>query len=178
MGGDGALVGRTSSFNFLEEATMKILRGLSMFLLLGLVPNNAMAGLVLGGSVGQGWTVDPKVRQPINLMLTPGYSLLNDMLRLELGLVADLPNVENRDFDLSLRPMAVLKLPLLPIHFRAVVGVDRLIEGARFSFGGAAGLTFSLAGIGVFAEAGVIPSVGDGITLWLIEGRAGAYFSF
>jgi hypothetical protein len=158
--------------------TMKKLRVASVLFVLCLIPAPAMAGLVLEGSIGQGWPVDPSVRQPINLMLSPGFTLLGEMLRLELGLVADLPTVENREFDLALRPMAVFKLPVLPIHFRAVVGVERMINGARFSFGGAAGLSFSLAGIGLFAEAGVIPSVGDGVTLWLIEGRAGAYFCF
>lgn len=143
----------------------------------------ARAGWVLEGSLGKGAKVSPSPVQQTqtNIMITPGYAVL-DMLRLELGFVADLPDVKNSKFDLQLRPMITIAPPLLPLYGRAIFAVTNLTEagGAKrtIAYGAALGLQFGLGPVGVFAEAGMLPRSINSQINWVLEGRLGAILSF
>lgn len=143
------------------------------------VPMTANAGFVLEGSLGKGYVVSPDLASGFGdtqIMIAPGYGL-GEMLRLELGFNFPLGDVGS--FDLQLRPMIVLDPPLLPIYVRGVVAVSNLIaEGdINYAIGGAGGVSFSLAGIGIFGEVGVIPFFAGDVTVWTIEGRIGVYYA-
>ena len=144
-----------------------------------IVPMTAKAGFVIEGSVGSGFTVKPDCchRTPTNIMLAPGYGL-GEMLRAELGIVGNMADVENSEFDLQLRPMLVIDPPIIPIYGRLVLGIFNLLSDAdtEIAYGGALGVSFSLMGLGVFGEVGYIP-VGNADTQ-LLEGRVGAYYAF
>jgi hypothetical protein len=143
--------------------------------------SSAEAGFVLEGSVGKGIQINPEPRdfQPTNIMVAPGYSLLG-LLRLQLGVVADLPDVKNSDFDLQLRPMIGIYPPILPIYGRAIFAVTNLLDDPTIGIGGAIGFKLGLPviGLGVFAEAGVIPVFVESKTTTLLEGRLGAFWDF
>jgi hypothetical protein len=154
--------------------------------LLALAPA-AHAGWILEGSVGKGAKVSPSpvTQTQTNLMLAPGVTLLADMLRLEVGFVADLPDVKASKFNLQFRPMVVVAPPILPIYGRAIFAVGNVLKGKTFiAYGAAAGLKIGLGPVGVFAEAGFLPrSVEDPVTgnskvNWVIEGRLGANLTF
>jgi hypothetical protein len=144
----------------------------------------ARAGLILEGSLGKGVKVSPSpVKATMtNLMITPGVTLLDDILRLEVGLVGDLPDVSMSKFDLQVRPMVVVAPPILPIYGRAIFAVANVLHKngtkTQFAYGAAAGLKFGLGPVGVFAEAGLLPrSIASQIN-WVIEGRLGVNFIF
>ena len=154
-------------------------------LVLGLlaVAPAARAGWIIEGSVGKGVKVSPSpVKATMtNLMIAPGYTVI-DILRLELGLVADLPDIKASNFDLQLRPMIVVAPPILPLYGRAIFAVTNLLhkngEKTTIAYGAAAGLKLGVGPVGVFAEAGLLPrSVASKIN-WVIEGRIGANLSF
>ncbi len=142
-------------------------------------PGAARAGFIVEGSLGKGRVVDPNSRwTQTNVMVAPGLTFIGSILRLQVGLGADLPDVEASEFDLQIRPMITVKPPILPIHARAIFAVQSLAHDVRVAYGGAAGLNLSLFGIGVFAEAGFLPtSINDQIN-WVVEGRIGASISF
>jgi hypothetical protein len=130
-------------------------------------------------SMGKGLSVSPDTKaQPLNLMVAPGISFV--VVRLQLGLVADVPDVENSKFDIGLRPMVTISPPILPLYGRLVLAINNLIESERrtIAYGGAVGLSFGLAGVGVFAEAGVLPRSKDNVTSWVLEGRLGLSLGF
>lgn len=143
------------------------------------VPMTANAGFVLEGSLGKGYVASPELARGwtgTQIMIAPGYGI-GEMLRLELGF--NFPLGDAGDFDLQLRPMVVLDPPLFPLYFRAVGAVSNLIADGDigYAIGGAVGASLSLAGIGIFAEAGVIPFFQNDLTLWTIEGRLGVYWA-
>jgi hypothetical protein len=130
-------------------------------------------------SLGKGTAVSPDVKaQPLNLMAAPGISFV--VVRLQLGLVADLPDVSNSKFDIGLRPMLTISPPILPLYGRLIFAFNNLINSDRrtIAYGGALGLSFGLAGVGVFAEAGVLPRTKNSVTSWVVEGRLGLSLGF
>ncbi len=144
-------------------------------------PLSARAGGLIEGSVGSGfrWDPTPVERIPTNLMLTAGYSF--PIVKLELGVVGNLSDVKGSKFDLDLRPMLVVKPPLLPFYGRAIVGMSGLVEGpARFNYGGALGVRIGALGVGAFLEAGALSrrvKVADKERdTWMAEGRLGVYW--
>lgn len=145
-----------------------------------LAPAPARAGFTLAGSVGSGWRVNPDSgRVPTSLMLAPGIELMGSFLRFELGLAADLPDVSDSSFDITLRPMLVLQ-PLPFLYGRLTAGATQLVHGpVAFAFGGALGLTGHVAhDVSLFAEAGFVPRVnGDSFTS-VFEGRVGMGVGF
>jgi hypothetical protein len=153
----------------------------STFVFALLAPLSAHAGFVVEGSVGKGVDIKPDVKAtPSNVMVAPGWSLLADMLRLEVGLVAALPDVKGSKFDFGVRPMVVVSPPVLPIYARGILGFSNLThkESRHIEYGAALGFSFSLLGLGVFAEAGVLPySINDKFH-WNLEGRLGAFYKF
>jgi hypothetical protein len=140
----------------------------------------ARAGWIVEGSIGKGVKVSPspvKATQT-NLMLAPGYGLL-DILRLEVGLVGDLPDIEASKFNLQVRPMVVVAPPIFPLYGRAILAVTNILHGkTTVAYGAAAGLKFGLGPVGLFAEAGVLPRSINSQISWVLEGRAGANLSF
>ena len=135
------------------------------------------AGIEL--SMGKGLSVSPDTKaQPLNLMAAPGISFV--LVRLQLGLVANVPDVKDSKFDIGLRPMVTISPPLFPLYGRLIFAVNNWIksENRTISYGGALGLSFGLAGVGVFAEAGLLPSNKNDVTTWVIEGRVGLSLGF
>jgi hypothetical protein len=155
---------------------MRMLLVASTFLMLLAAPLSAHAGFGVEGSVGKGVALDPTKAQPTNLMVAPGYGFL--FLRLQLGVAADLPDVEASKFDLGLRPMLTLSPPILPLYARLVLAWNNLFHDSTVAYGGALGFGLSFAGIGVFAEAGVLPRDYQDKLQWVIEGRAGVSLGF
>lgn len=162
----------------------RILVALALALLLG--PAAARAGVVVELSAGSGFRYDPKPveRTPTNVMIAPGYSIAG-ILKLELGLAANLSDVEGSKFELDLRPMVVVSPPLFPLYVRGVFGVTNLVDGPqKVTYGGALGTSFGLMGVGLFLEAGVLhrtlslttSGVESNVDYWVGEGRLGVYF--
>jgi hypothetical protein len=150
---------------------------------LAAAPAAARAGWFVEGSLGQGWEYRPEhLRQPLNVMVAPGYQIL-DVLSLECGAVAALANVKNSHFDVQLRPMAELSIPLFPIYAKAILGITGLADSpVKVQYGGALGWRLGLAGVGVFLEAGLLPSnveikdasgAKSNRLIWIAEGRLG-----
>ena len=130
-------------------------------------------------SLGKGASVSPDtVAQPLNLMVAPGVQIA--VIRLQLGLVADVPDVKDSEFDIGLRPMLTIAPPILPLYGRLVFAFNNLLNDERrtVSYGAALGLSFSLAGVGIFAEAGVLPRSKNNVTSWVVEGRLGMSLGF
>ena len=130
-------------------------------------------------SLGKGVAVSPETKaQPITLMAAPGISFV--VVRLQLGLVADMPDVEDSKFDIGLRPMLTISPPILPLYGRLIFAINNLIESEKrtIAYGGALGLSFGLAGVGVFAEGAVLPRTKNDVTSWVLEGRAGISLGF
>ncbi len=151
----------------------------ALVLALLVLPLSAHAGgLSLAVSAGTGYRTDPSGRIATNVMVAPGFDLLGDFLRLEAGLVADLPDIAGSDFDLQLRPMAVLNLPVVPLYLRLVTGVTQLVNGpVAFAFGGAVGIDAAATdSTAVFVEAGFVPRAERGDFDTIFEGRLGARF--
>ena len=147
--------------------------------LLGAFASPASASVRLSLSLGEGVEVSPDQRpQATNLMFTPGWSPI-DLLRLELGILTGLENARNGStagLNLEFRPMLVISPPLIPIYLRAIFAIiDPTDDGGRrtVAYGGALGLGGSLAGLGLFVEAGVLPRILRNEVRWVVEGRAG-----
>jgi hypothetical protein len=153
-------------------------------------PLAARAGWLVEGSAGIGAQVSPSPvhREQWNLMVTPGYLLPIPLIDigLQLGAVFAGPDSDNRKTNIELRPMLMLKAPVLPIYGRVIMAVNNLMgrDGLKreYAFGAAGGLRFGLGPIGVFAEAGVLPRSRDfgaeSKFAWILEGRGGAYLEF
>ena len=155
---------------------------LQLLLALAAAPAMARAGAVFEGSVGSGvrWQPSPVERIPTNVMLAGGYSFAG-ILKLELGVVGNLADVKHSKFDLDLRPMIVLKPPVLPFYARGILGVSGLVEGpAALNYGGAVGVRMGALGVGAFLEAGALSRRvkvnGENKDTWVAEGRLGVYW--
>jgi hypothetical protein len=161
---------------------MARLRSISLALALLSLPAAARAGTVIEGSVGSGlrWDPSPVERIPTNVMLAGGYSFAG-VLKLELGVVGNLADVKHSKFDLDLRPMVVLKPPVIPFYVRGILGVSGLVEGpAALNYGGALGVRLGALGVGAFLEAGALSRrvkvEGVSKDSWVAEGRLGVYW--
>jgi hypothetical protein len=157
-------------------------------------PLAARAGWLVEGSAGIGAQVSPTPvkREQWNLMVAPGYILPIPLvdIGLQLGAVFDGPDSDSRKSNIELRPMLMVKAPVLPIFGRVIMAVNNLAgrDGVNreFAFGASGGLRFGLGPVGVFAEVGVLPrsreivSEGKAETkfAWIVEGRGGAYLQF
>ncbi len=150
-------------------------------LALSLAPAAVRAGTVWEGSVGSGfrWQPSPVERIPTNVMLTVGYT--KSVLKLELGALGNLADVKHSKFDLELRPMLVVKPPVLPLYARAITGVSGLVEKpVAFVYGAAVGVRMGALGVGAVLEAGAVAKrlkINDrNKDVWIAEGRLGAYW--
>lgn len=145
-------------------------------------PRAASAGPLLEASLGLGWWVSPpsapisvESRQPLNVMIAPGYGLLGDLLKVQVGVAGSgIGDVSNDSFRLQIRPMVTLSPPLFPLYVRGILAfMDVTHDQTRqTAFGAAAGLGFGLAGFGIFAEVGAL-TFSSGGQQWIVEGRAG-----
>src|SRR5688500_18131739 len=153
---------------------MRPLRSALLALALAALPVGARAALLLESSVGVGWEVSPDDgRQHTNVMLAPGF-LIGELLKLELGFVANLADVKGRDFDIGLRPMVVIDPPLFPLYGRAIFVVNNLSEGpVTYAYGAAVGVSMGIGPGGAFGEAGLLPRNAGGTGVWVLEGRTG-----
>jgi hypothetical protein len=139
----------------------------------------ARAAIVVEGSVGKGVKLGPapvKAEQT-NVMIAPGVSF--PFVKLELGFAWDTPDIEGSKSNFELRPMVVIAPPIIPLYGRVVFAVTNLVEGkTTIAYGAAAGLSFGLGPIGVFAEAGFLPRSRASQINWVVEGRLGVYLEF
>ena len=142
------------------------------------VPTTSRASFIIEASLGDGLATKPEIaRTATNIMIAPGVGL-GEWLRVELGILASLADAQNKDFNMDIRPMVVVSPPLFPLYLRGIFAFTNLFNDSRStSYGGALGTSFSLLGLGIFAELGVLPikNPPGGV---VIEGRAGAYFAF
>ena len=154
------------------------LLGLCAGLCLLSLPSGARASVHLSASLGQGFELSPQQRaHASNILITPGWSPI-DLLRLELGVLTGLENARNARGDgvaLEFRPMLLVSPPLIPVYGRVIFALVDPTEGDRrtLAYGLAAGLGGSVAGLGLFFEAGVLPRVLQAQLRWVLEGRAG-----
>lgn len=141
------------------------------------VPVAARAGWVLEGSIGSGIVVESGLNATqTNLMIAPGVTFA-EMLRLELGFLGSVSNNAGHQ-TFEVRPMLVIAPPILPLYGRLVVSTMGDNRNLSFDLGAALGLQISLAGIGLFAEAGYVPRTVDNDRFRVLEGRAGTFFMF
>jgi hypothetical protein len=153
----------------------------SLFASLVLLPfgGAARADLVVEGSLGKSVKLGPSpvAAEASNAMVAPGFSF--SILRAQLGLVWDAPDVEPRRHNLELRPMLVVTPPLLPLYGRAIVAVTNLASGpTQLAWGAAGGLRLALGPLELFAEIGALPRSRSGRINWVTEGRLGAGVAF
>lgn len=137
----------------------------------------AHAGLTLATSLGYGYQVSPTSQtDATSLMVAPGFGL-GSLLRLELGILGawDAARAGNTaGLGLQFRPMLVVSPPVLPIYGRLVLAmVDPFASTRTVAYGAAGGVSVSLGGLGLFAEAGVLPRSYNAVISWVVEGRAG-----
>ncbi len=150
--------------------------GLLVFVVaLWAAPRPANAGWVFEGSVGVPWQTSPNVyRQQLNLMVTPGYGLLDDMLRLEMGLVANFADVQNSKFNVGLRPMLALHPPILPLYGKLIFDWNDIGGStSTASVGVAIGTSFGLGPAALFLEGDYLSRSGNNV----LEARAGLSFA-
>ena len=156
-----------------------------------IVPSKADAGFILEGSGGLAFQLnqrDMSTQAWRNIMITPGFTFLGEMLRAELGFVLnqtvtsieDAQNTENvndSDINFQLRPMLVFDPPLIPIYGRLIFGLTDIGGSPEPTVGAAVGFGMSLMDIGVFGELAALPTAMDS-GIYLMEARAGGYFAF
>src|SRR3569623_922840 len=102
-----------------------------------------------------------------------------------MGIVGSQGDVENSNYDLQLRPIDGLYMPVIPVYARAIFAYEILLhEPHAWAIGGAAGIKIGLPfiGLGLFAEVGVLPQFvkvnGSSPEITIVEGRLGAYWAF
>jgi hypothetical protein len=162
-----------------KEGSMRKLGLAVAVVVLWAAPRAASAGPLVEGSLGLGWIgTSPgfDTRMPVNIMVAPGYGLLDDLLKIQLGVGASgFGDVSGDKFRLQLRPMVTLKPPLFPAYIRGIVAFLDVTDSStrQTAFGGAAGVTFGLAAIGIFAEVGALTYSAASQSFWILEGRAG-----
>lgn len=142
-------------------------------------PAHADAGdLTLSLTAGTGWQAsDPGGRIQTNLMLSPGIEILGQLLRLDVGVVADLPDIEASRFDLQIRPSVVLELPVVPIYGRLSAGIANILHGPlSVAFGPSVGLRIGIGKVSLLGEVGYVPMIRSGNFESIIEVRAGIAF--
>lgn len=155
-----------------------LVAGLALLASLLAAPS-ARAELTLSASGGVGVELRPQQQlEAGNVMLAPGYRLLGGLLRPELGVAVAWEaarQLRPSRAGLELRPMLVVAPPLLPLYLRLVTsGVDLFSRRYRtVAYGGALGLQLQVAGLGVFAEAGILPRQLQERLRWVLEGRVG-----
>jgi hypothetical protein len=155
----------------------KLLFALSLLSLVAVAPK-AHAGFTIEGSVGKPYqlTSPGDGFQPTNIMIAPGYEVL-EMVRFQLGFAAQLADVEGYKAAWQLRPSVGLFPPILPLFARATFALENIGNDTHTALGLSGGVKLSLLGLGVFLEAGYLPTFASK-TYQAIEGRAGAYFGF
>lgn len=150
-------------------------------------PRAASAGPFVEGSLGLGWHVSPSLpagaesRQPINVMIAPGYGFLANLLKVQVGFAGSFGDVPapNDVFQLQIRPMVTVQPPLFPLYVRGMLAfLDVTRDSRQTAYGAAAGLSFGLLGLGVFGEVGALTFSAGGSQNWIVEGRAGVSIGF
>jgi len=162
-----------------------------------LLPAAARAGFLVEASLGKGYQAAPTPRgwEQLNLEIAPGYAPslpVLSMFQLQLGIVTDFADKAGSSTNMELRPMLSLVPPILPIYGRIIFEISNILgrsgEKREVAYGAAVGARIGTPSIGivpamgVFAEVGALPRSRDfgteSKTVWVFEGRAGAYLDF
>ncbi len=148
-------------------------------------PRPASAGWLVEGSLGFPWQTSPSsLRQQTNIMVAPGYSFAMDIVAVQLGVLANLANVDGSSFNWSLRPMVMVQPPVVPLFGRVILDVANLGTKSAplgsstvttFGFGG--GFSFGVAMARILAEVDYLPRSIGGTSTTVIEGRVGVVLS-
>lgn len=166
---------RMSHIKFLHSLVYKTLLGAGVLAAaLFVAPGSAKADWTLSASLGKGVSVPLQVH-PTTIMVAPGYSLL-DLVRVEVGLIADYDEERHYKGDIGIRPMVVVDPPLLPIYGRGILGMKNLFNGAEPEYGMMVGVSFGFLLVSVYGEVGILPPTGDEDVT--VEARAGAMIDF
>jgi len=165
----------------LGRMTLSKRLSLTLVLAAALLPVTALADFTLSASVGKAFRLSPAVRgEPTTLMVAPGFGFA-DLLRLEVGFAVSMPDIAGgltQNVDVQIRPAVVVAPPAFPLYFRAFAVVDRIIQGVRLLPGAAVGVSFGVADLSIFIEAGALPRFTAGGTEFLLEPRAGLGWGF
>jgi len=149
---------------------------LGAFVAFGLTTATAEAAPSVGvsTSVGAGASLSDSGAGPLptNIMVAPSLGLLGDVVRVEVGILAELDSAElgGPAVDLGLRPMLLIDPPLIPLHARLITS----FQDNALSLGAAGGINLGLGPVQAFAEVGYIPGTIESV----VEGRLGASLSF
>ncbi|MEO1481113.1 MAG: hypothetical protein AAFU77_03325 [Myxococcota bacterium] len=114
-------------------------------------------------------------RLPTNIMATIGFAGL-PIIEPQLGIVGDLGDVENSDFDLQLRPQVKVSVPVIPVYAKVIFSVVNLIgdEETEVYYGGGLGFELPFPLASPFVEAAYLPTSVDGLNVF--EARLGVGF--
>ncbi len=113
-------------------------------------------------------------RLPTNLMATIGYGGL-PIIEPQLGVLADLGDVENADFDLQIRPQVKISVPVIPVYARVIFSIVNLLGDGdtELYYGGGLGLEVPIP-LSPFIEAAYLPTSAEGLNVF--EARLGIGF--
>lgn len=140
-------------------------------------PGLASASWLVEGTFGVPWQMSPNVvRHQLNLMVTPGYGFLEDLLRVELGLVTNFADIEGSEFNVGLRPMVAVHPPLLPVYGKLIFDWNDIGNTSTTTIGIAAGGSFELGMANLIVEVGYLPRSINDTNRNILEARAGLAF--
>ncbi|MEO0811839.1 MAG: hypothetical protein AAFY60_03180 [Myxococcota bacterium] len=113
-------------------------------------------------------------RLPTNIMVAVGYAGL-PIIEPQIGIIGDLGDVENSDFDLQLRPQVKISVPVVPVYGRVIVSVVNLLGDGDTELFYGGGLGFELpVPLSPFIEAAYLPTSAEGLSVF--EARLGLGF--
>lgn len=114
-------------------------------------------------------------RLPTNIMATVGYGGL-PIIEPQLGVLADLGDVEGSDFDLQVRPQVKVSVPVIPVYARVIFSIVNLLGDGdtEIFYGGGLGLELPLPLVSPFIEAAYLPTSLEGVSVF--EARLGVGF--
>lgn len=114
-------------------------------------------------------------RVPTNVMVALGYGGL-PIIEPQIGIVGDLGDVENQDFDLQFRPQVKLSLPVIPVYGRVILSVVNIFGDGdpELYYGGGLGIEIPAPLVSPFVEVAYLPTSIEGATVF--EARLGVGF--
>ena len=131
------------------------------------------AAFSLSASYGKGVAVSPYFGATrSNVQIAPGVMFLDNILRVELGVLLLIPDVQTLPVDVEIRPSLIVDPPFFPLYLRLVaIGAADMLNDVAPTWGGYIGTSFDVAQLFIFGECGALP-VGL-VDEFKLEGRVG-----